>query len=290
MKQISGALILLWVLLPACIKTDPVGSIPPDTSVPSTLTEVIIKDTAYGPDKKQALDIYLPAGRTLATKTIVLIHGGSWVGGDKNDMNVFVTLFRKKWPEAAILNVNYRYANGNNIILKDLLDDLESAIGLLVNNGASFQVSDNIALFGASAGAHLAMMYGYTKRSAGELKCIASLYGPAKINDWDWYSNSGLIPIAEWLQKMTGGSYDDGLYRSASPLEALAANVPPTTIFHGTLDFVVPIRQSRQLKSRLDALNIPAEYKEYIAFHGFNDGDNNDCVTRSTIFFKKHMP
>ena len=35
---------------------------------------------------------------------------------------------------------------------------------------------------------------------------------------------------------------------------------PPTLIFHGTIDDVVPVRQSDSLKTKLDAFGIPNEY------------------------------
>ena len=43
-------------------------------------------NVAYGSSSAQAMDIYLPANRnTGSTKVIVLIHGGGWISGDKND-------------------------------------------------------------------------------------------------------------------------------------------------------------------------------------------------------------
>jgi acetyl esterase/lipase len=50
------------------------------------------KDTAYfnlpyGASPLQQLDLYLPKGRSLATKLLVLIHGGAWEAGDKSDFN-----------------------------------------------------------------------------------------------------------------------------------------------------------------------------------------------------------
>ena len=45
----------------------------------------------YGTDAKQAMDVYLPAGRsTTATPVLILIHGGGWTEGSRNDLNVFV--------------------------------------------------------------------------------------------------------------------------------------------------------------------------------------------------------
>jgi len=289
MKKFMIPILLSALLSLSCVKQTENNPNAPEKVQPSDLKEWIIKDTAYGADKNQKMDIYLPAGRTTSTKTIVLIHGGAWVQGDKNDLNDFVTLFRVRWPEAAIININYRFANGSTLILKNLLDDVESAIGLLVDERSRFQVSENIALFGASAGAHLALMCGYTNRTKGKVKCVGDLFGPARINDWDWYINSGVIPIAEWLQKMTGSVYNAEIYKAASPVEVATGNAPPTIIFHGVLDPLVPIAQSKDLQSKLNLLKVPNEYIEYFAGHGFSNTDYADCATRSVIFFKKYM-
>lgn len=281
--------LLLSFIFIACEKNPPVGNIPTDTDKPSNLAERIIKDTAYGADPKQKMDIYLPAGRTTNTKTIVLVHGGAWIGGDKNDLQNFVTLFRKKWPEAAIININYRYANGKNILLNNLLDDMESAMKLYNDNRVNFQVSDKQALFGASAGGHLVLMYAYTNRNKGNIKCVADLFGPSKINDWDLYNNSVIFPYATWFQMITGSTYNEELYKSVSPLEFVKSNAPPTIIFHGTLDVLVPIRHSQQLKAKLDGMKVPNEFIEYFEGHGFSDAKNDDCATRCVIFFKNNM-
>ena len=38
---------------------------------------------SYGPHKRHKMDVYLPATRKENTPTIILIHGGAWVIGNK---------------------------------------------------------------------------------------------------------------------------------------------------------------------------------------------------------------
>ncbi|HNN72718.1 MAG TPA: hypothetical protein PKG89_15825, partial [Ferruginibacter sp.] len=80
------------ILLSSCIKDEPGGGTGGGTGGGSPLTERIILDTAYGTAPAQKMDIYLPAGRTAATKLIILIHGGGWEAGDKADMNYYKNL------------------------------------------------------------------------------------------------------------------------------------------------------------------------------------------------------
>jgi acetyl esterase/lipase len=118
-------------------------------------------DTAFGTDPKQKMDIYLPAGRTAATKVIVLIHGGGWESGDKVELNYYKNLLRLKWPEAAIANINYRLTSNPAIHYTEIMSDITSAVNLMVNNKVNFVVSDTLTMVGASAGGHLAMLYTY---------------------------------------------------------------------------------------------------------------------------------
>ena len=71
----------------------------------------------YGTDAKQAMDVYLPAGRsTTATPVLILIHGGGWTEGSRNDLNVFVDTLKRRLPNYAIFNISYRLAaNGQNL-------------------------------------------------------------------------------------------------------------------------------------------------------------------------------
>ena len=76
-------ILYLWVviLFISCSSDDNVSDI------------VIVEATqflneSYGNDSKQQYDIYLPEGRTDQTPTVILVHGGSWSGGDKSDESI----------------------------------------------------------------------------------------------------------------------------------------------------------------------------------------------------------
>ena len=54
-------------------------------------------NVSYGPDENQVFDIYLPENRTHTTKILILIHGGSWISGDKMDMNAIKVFVTQMW-------------------------------------------------------------------------------------------------------------------------------------------------------------------------------------------------
>ena len=81
----SGFLLFCFVLvITSCQKEN---EITPDLAIPAET----LNNVSYGSDAAQKMDIYLPAGRkTDSTKMVIMVHGGAWIEGDKNDFNSFV--------------------------------------------------------------------------------------------------------------------------------------------------------------------------------------------------------
>src|SRR5829696_2536254 len=92
------------------------------------------RDVSYGKDSAQRMDVYLPEGRSIdSTKAIILIHGGGWTGGSKTDFASYIDSFKRRMPDYAIFNINYRLFNGNNLFPTQE-NDVKSAIGFIVEN------------------------------------------------------------------------------------------------------------------------------------------------------------
>jgi len=259
-----------------------------------SISERIIMDTAYGVHAKQKMDVYLPAGRTMATKLIILIHGGGWEAGDKTDMNYYKNLLRQKWPEAAIANINYRLAsNANNIHYQEIMGDVTAAVNFILNNKTQFVVSDSLLMLGASAGAHLAMLYTYAYNTGNKVRAVADFFGPAVLNDWSWYNSFNVWMgkyIKDLLIQFNNAPWDQPLYQSNSPFSRATAQSRPTIIFHGTIDVIVPLYQSQWMNAQLTTLGVPHAYHEYfLEGHGFNTANTDDAMNKTVAFFKQHL-
>lgn len=260
----------------------------------SSLAERIILDTSYGTATAQKMDIYLPAGRTGATKMIMLIHGGGWESGDKADMNYYKNLLRSQWPEAAIANINYRLAsNAANIHSTEIMNDISAAVNFIINNKNSFVISDTLLMLGASAGAHLAMQYTYTRNTGNYVRAVADFFGPAVLNDWDWYNSFNIWAgkaVKDILIQYNNSAWNLPVYQANSPYSAATSSSRPTIIFHGTIDVIVPLYQSQWMHARLNTLGVPNAYYEYpLDGHGFNPANTSDAIARSVAFFKTHL-
>jgi acetyl esterase/lipase len=261
---------------------------------PSALPELFMPNVAYGPAPLQAMDIYLPAGRNNTTKVIVMIHGGGWMAGDKQDMAHIVPQLKAKWPEAAVVNINYRLTSDPAVHHQEIMNDIKAAVNYLLTNKTSLAVSDTLAMIGASAGAQLALLYTYTQNSNNAVKCVSDLFGPCVIDDWSWYNSFNIIagkPVKEILTKYNGATWEanPAIYAANSPYRQVQANSKPTIIFHCNLDPVVPLYQSQWLNAKLGQLGVPHEYYEYIGFHELTPTQLPDFVDKTVSFFKRYI-
>src|SRR5215213_9071225 len=100
-----------------------------------------LRDVAYGKDSAQRMDIYLPEGRSQdSTRAIILIHGGGWTGGNKTDFASYIDSFKRRMPDYAIFNMNYRLFNGKNLFPTQEID-VKSAIDFIVRNSEDYRVN-----------------------------------------------------------------------------------------------------------------------------------------------------
>jgi acetyl esterase/lipase len=254
---------LLLLALNACTKE----LINTDNNGTSNLKDTTMLDVSYGAHTRQVYDIYLPQKRDTNTPVILMIHGGAWKAGQKEDFNSYVNLIKAKWNSVAIINMNYRLAsNTNNIHHQEILADISSVVNQINANQTNYQISNNIGVVGASAGGQLAMIYAYKYNS--NITCVANIFGPSIISDWSWYNSTNLwlgAYTGDILTEYVGQPWDTTAYKAVSPYWNITNSSQPTILFHGNLDPIVPVYQSQWMQGKLNTLNVTNQYHEYLA-------------------------
>jgi len=230
---------------------------------PNSLPAQTQLNVAYGSDANQKMDIYLPAGRSSATtKVIVMIHGGAWSSGDKADFTDFVDTIKKRQPDYAIFNINYRLATGTANAFPTQENDVKAALELIVGKTGEYHISQKFVLLGASAGGQLALLQGYKYTSPVKPKAIADFFGPTDMVDL--YNST--TPFGQpLLASIVGGTPTSNptIYQQSSPINFVTAQSPPTIIFHGGLDPVVPPAESVALAAKLQLMGVTNQYILY---------------------------
>jgi len=253
-----------YLLLPFLLLFITIGCGSDDSPVTSPLpAEPLAAETmlnvAYGSDPQQKMDVYLPEGRDENTKVIILIHGGSWQHGSKEDMGFMVPTIRQQFPEHAIVNINYRLATTTSPAYPKQINDIEAVINFIDNS--DYQVSDDYALVGVSAGAHLSMLYSYKYDTEHDVKAVVDIVGPADFLDPNYlshplYAESGVILLG------TPSPTEEQILE-VSPAAHITAAAPPTLSFYGGVDPLVPATQGPRLKNKLDSFGVYNEFNFY---------------------------
>lgn len=250
-----------------------------------------VLNVSYGGDDRQKMDVYLPAGRSKeATKAIVLVHGGSWTSGNKTELAAYIDTFKKRMPELAIININYRLA-GNGITFPAPEQDVNAAIQFIANSADEWGINKaNIGLLGVSAGAHLALLNAYKQSSSVRIKAVIDYFGPTDLvtmYQQPWH------PLVTVLLNAVMGTTPDAnmeIYRQSSPINFVSAQSPPTLILHGSADEVVAVSQSQALKAKLDAAGATSQLHVYEGEgHGWFGAKMTHSFDLIQAFLNQHL-
>ena len=176
-----SCIIVLLVFFASCKKTE-------EPSYQTESEAKAILNLSYGADPKQVMDVYLPPNRSTNTSVIIFVHGGSFIGGDKNDFSAHARYLAGSGY--AVLNVNYRLVDASGIFdyptrhkesqvkVKNQVDDISAIVDFAISQARSWVVSGTrIGIAGHSAGATLAMLYSYDARNANKVQAVSNVAG-----------------------------------------------------------------------------------------------------------------
>ena len=211
------------------------------------------------------LDFYRAAGTTSAAAggsprpCVIVIHGGSWVSGNRLDGGT--TRWLNDWLAGlgyAVASIDYRLSP--QFQWPAQRDDLLAAIRFLRAHAADLGIDgDRLVLLGRSAGGQMATAAAYAEVIPGVCG-IVDIYGPT---DFDLMWEAAIRPRSldhrYNLELFLGGSPETArdAYHSASGALLVTPRAPPTLILHGELDINVVPEQAERLDRKLDDARVP---------------------------------
>jgi acetyl esterase/lipase len=215
-------------------------------------------------DVKLTADIYRPplGGRY---PCVVQLYGGSWRGGEPGDDAHFARYLASRG--FVVFAIDYRHAPRWQWPTQ--IEDVRNDLRWVRDHAAEWDADPaRLAIFGRSAGGHLAMLAAY-EPGAPPIAAVVSYYGPV-----DLAAGYREPPVPNPLDTQAierdflGGTPDQvpDRYRDASPImyvsDAHAGTKPPTLLIYGARDHIVEAKFGRQLDERLRASGSTSIYLE----------------------------
>lgn len=251
-------------------------------------------------NERQTYDLVFPKNAKGDLGLVLCIHGGGWVQGKKDEYTQNLFQVSEEMGVAAAC-MNYRYAS-ENVSFDDILEDITSALTAIKAKGAAYGVNfDKVLLTGISAGAHLSLLYAYTKKDVAPIEpvCVVELCGPTDFENPFFYSVENRVGASvgvEYFRKIisNGIGFDIDLdnfdaareaMKKYSPINYVDENTVPTVFGHGEIDDIVPYQNSLDLDAKLTEYHVK---HTFISFpnsnHGCEDKDSLSAIMK--LFFE----
>jgi acetyl esterase/lipase len=254
----------------------PEGPTPePDVEVTSRLRRFFVPMSFTHPDverivdvpysdvsKRHRLDVYRHKDQPTGCPTLVQVHGGGWVIGDKKEQGrpLMLHLASRGWVCFA---PNYRLSP--RATWPDHLVDVKRALAWVRTNGASYGADPGfVVLTGGSAGGHLVALAaltandpryqpGFEDVDTSVSSCVP-YYGVYDLAG-ETGTKASRIRRRHLLDRVVMKTTDEQVYRDASPLQQVRADAPPFLVIHGRNDTLVPVQEARLFVERLRAVS-----------------------------------
>ncbi len=287
----------LFVLIRRAVEAKPTvrnvlaaADIPMVTDVPHALADVVRisprlpgpvvehDGISYGPHARHLVDLHLPSEPNGLLPILVQVHGGGWRRGSRKTQGRPLV---HHLAELGWLCASLDYRLSPEATFPDHLEDVKRCIAWLREHADEWGADPQfVAVTGGSAGGHLAALAALTGNEAGlqpgfreadtTVQACVPFYGIHDLLDrnrvrYPW-------PFVEATVMKVSPEADPAAWDRASPLTMVNPSAPPFFVLHGSHDFLVPPRESRQFVAALtDVSQSQVLYAEIPgATHGFD--------------------
>ncbi|HLQ37954.1 MAG TPA: alpha/beta hydrolase [Planctomycetota bacterium] len=257
---------------------------PAQTSLPAAVAEHQVEtrsDLQYSEQardpKRNRLDLYLPKDKD-KPPLVMFIHGGAWMGGNKDQHAGIGAAVAKQGFACAVIN----YSLAPIAKYPAYPEDCAAAFAWLYEHAASEGFDpDRMFLMGHSAGGHLAALLALDDHWLGDLKvphtAIKGVIGLSGV--YDVRAPNTLLDSAFGREPRTRAQ--------ASPILHASKAAPPFLLFWADHDMAGLPLSAMALRDRLQQLSVPVSgtelpHESHVSylFHFGHDG----CVISGPVF------
>jgi acetyl esterase/lipase len=211
------------------------------------------RDLAYGTDRRQKLDLYIPDKLTLPAPVLLFFYGGSWTGGSKALYPAFGQAFASKGIITAVAD----YRLYPQVRYPAFIEDGARAFAWLHAHATQYGGDPGgLFLAGHSAGAYIAVMLAanpsYLRAAGVDPASIRGAIGISGPYDFLPLKDDELIAIF-------GGANRP----QTQPIHYIDGARPPMLLATGTKDTTVSPGNTSRLAEKLRSIGSPVEERTY---------------------------
>lgn len=264
---------------------------------------IVHPDQTYGFQNNMALklDVWEPNLNEKPLPTLIYIHGGGWLFGDRTGaFPQLLPYFARGWN---VINVEYRMSGQS--LAPAAVGDCLCALRWVYRNAKQYHVDvDRIVVTGHSAGGHLSLMLGVFDPASGldsgcpadaawgdvpmKVAAVINWFGPTDVNDLLAGKNRKNYAVA-WLGNQENAA---AIAKKVSPLTYIRPGLPPIITVHGEFDDVVPYQHAVRLHEALTRAGVK---NELVTIQGgkhgwFSDKETLDAYDKIWKFLNTNAP
>ena len=223
------------------------------------------------------LDVFYPKDTPKSLPTIVWVHGGGWVSGDKNDVDNYLKILASH----GFTTVGVDYTIAPEAQYPTPLFEVNDALKYLQDNAKRLNIdSNNIILAGDSAGSQIVAQVANAVTSpdyankigmqptleASRLRAVLLNCGAYDLKLPNYNGPFGdFLHTVMWAYSGTKDFLNDPKLQTASVVNYVTPAFPPAFVTAGNVDPL--LAQSTEFATKLDELKVPTSQLFYAADH-----------------------
>lgn len=272
------------------------------------------EDVVYGRKHGMALtmDVLAPKADANGAAIVWMVSGGWFSAHDAINPGYVAEFLDRGYTVFAVV-----HGSQPRFTIPEVVEDVNRAVRYIRFHAADYHVDpDRIGVTGASAGGHLSLMLGtagglgnpFAKdpvdRGSSRVQAVACFFPPT---DFFNYGKPGERALGEGILNGFKAPFDfnaldpeakvfrpvdpamrDAIGRQVCPVTHVSPDDPPTLIFHGDADQLVPIQQAELIVEKLKEKGVEAKLVvKPGAAHGWPDIVKDNAVLAD--WFDQHL-
>ena len=207
----------------------------------------VYENVRYGEAERDLVTVYVPknAYDREDNACILYIHGGSWTGGEKEDMAPHCKKLAMKGYITATMSYSL-CGNPEGTTVYTMLDEITQCIQAIKDFGEEKELNiTKLATSGYSAGGHISMLYSYARpeESPIPLAFTANRVGPSDLTYEAWadtsYHLTSMLCGVTVTDEMKENGEAERLAKEISPVSYVNADTMPSVFCYAGNDPIV---------------------------------------------------